>query len=180
MSLTRDARRCDVSDQTGRRSPLRDSVRAPRQLVQFIDRCGTALMAPPMPVSAASHDSTLLSPTVHLPRCQPTAQSNGGIHLHCVEQHPDSAFLRPSQFITQNAATIRPEPKCVLGIFHMGQESRPQVESGVEFLERDSKPLQPARVFGGATRAPPAVFEAEPRPPESFPLFSALRMASRS
>ena len=29
VSLTRDARRCDMSDQTGRRLPLRDSVRAP-------------------------------------------------------------------------------------------------------------------------------------------------------
>ena len=59
VSLTRDARRCDMSDQTGRRLPLRDSVRTRRQLVQFMDNCGTALMAPPMPVSAASHDSTV-------------------------------------------------------------------------------------------------------------------------
>ena len=50
----------------------------------------------------------------------------------------------------------------------------------VGFLERDSKP--PPHQLGclGSAESSPAGFEAEaePRPPKSFPLFSALRMTS--
>ena len=60
--------------------------------------------------------------------------------------------------------------------FYWGQDRRAEGrEWGGFFGEGAATPSSPARRSGSAVSSP-AGFRAEPRPPKSFPLFSALRM----
>ena len=63
--------------------------------------------------------------------------------------------------------------------FSLESQDRKKAESGGGVLgEGAATPSPPATGVWGALRALPVGFRAELRPPKSFPLFSALRMAS--
>ena len=62
---------------------------------------------------------------------------------------------------------------------HWGQHQRAKdLDRGYDTWGGGSNPLPTSQGVWRALRAPPAGFGAELRPPQGFPLFSALRMAS--